>query len=207
MSQFGSWKDSVERRRWEKTFHVLRLFSNTAKPWEVSTWQTCCYHCIEYRARQSTGTKDILASYWYGKDQCLDPIQSSLSSEWETTQGSEIFAPIQSWAIRCSNSCQQSESIQFKKTALKTKKFEGTYHEEKAYSGIACHRCSFWLSRTWAKPYYQQKSMQIMQYDVQNAMFQMQDLSVFTGWLQLFCWFPYRTVFLYWLFAKYKSFS
>ena len=151
--------------------------------------------------------KDILASYWYGKDQCLDPIQSSLSSEWETTQGSEIFAPIQSWAIRCSNSCQQSESIQFKKTALKTKKFEGTYHEEKAYSGIACHRCSFWLSRTWAKPYYQQKSMQIMQYDVQNAMFQMQDLSVFTGWLQLFCWFPYRTVFLYWLFAKYKSFS
>ena len=36
-----------------------------------------------------------------------------------------------------------NESIQFKKTALKTKKFEGTYHEEKAYSGIACHRCSF----------------------------------------------------------------
>ena len=28
--------------------------------------------------------KDILASHWYGKDQCVNPIQSSLSSEWKT---------------------------------------------------------------------------------------------------------------------------
>ena len=28
--------------------------------------------------------KDILAYHWYGKDQCVNPIQSSLSSEWKT---------------------------------------------------------------------------------------------------------------------------
>ena len=36
-------------------------------------------------------------------------------------------------------------------------------------------------SLTLAKPYYQQKLMQIIQYDLQNTMFQMQDLSLFTG--------------------------
>ena len=36
--------------------------------------------------------------------------------------------------------------------------------------------------------------MQIVQYDLQNAIFQMQDLSLFTGWLQLFRWFQYKTI-------------
>ena len=48
LRQLGSWKDGVERRKWEKTFHVLKLFNNTTKAWEVSTWQTCCYHCIKH---------------------------------------------------------------------------------------------------------------------------------------------------------------
>ena len=47
----------LERRRWKKTFHVLKLFNNTTIALEVSTWRTCCYHCIEYRARQSADTK------------------------------------------------------------------------------------------------------------------------------------------------------
>ena len=58
LSQFGSWKDDVERRRWEKTLHVLKSFNNITKAWEVvPTWQTCCYHCIKYRVRQSGGMK------------------------------------------------------------------------------------------------------------------------------------------------------
>ena len=38
------------------------------------------------------------------------------------------------------------------------------------------------------------KLMQIMLYDLQNAMFQIQDLSLFTGSLVLFCLFPYKTI-------------
>ena len=98
-------------RRWGKTFHVLKLFNNTTKAREVSAWRTCCYHWIEYRARQRLVPKDILASHWYGKDQCLDPIPSSLSSEWKTTERSKIFASIKSWATRCSNPRQQRKSI------------------------------------------------------------------------------------------------
>ena len=55
--QLGSWKDDAERRRWGKTFHFLKLFNNATKAWEVSTWPTCCYHCVGYRARQSAGIK------------------------------------------------------------------------------------------------------------------------------------------------------
>ena len=58
LSQFGSWKDDEERRRWEKTLHVLKSFNIIIKAWEVvSTWQTCCYHCIKYRVRKSGGMK------------------------------------------------------------------------------------------------------------------------------------------------------
>ena len=73
-------------------------------------------------------------------------------------------------------------------------KFGGTYHWQKAYSNIACHLCLFWPSRTFAKRYYQQKSMQIMQYDLQNAVLLIQDLSLFTGWSQLFYWFLCKTI-------------
>ena len=54
LSLLGSWKDGVERRRWETTFHVLKLFIQQCnKSMGVATWRTYCYHCIEYRARQS----------------------------------------------------------------------------------------------------------------------------------------------------------
>ena len=34
LSKLGSWKDGVERRRWEKTFHHLKLLSNTTESWK-----------------------------------------------------------------------------------------------------------------------------------------------------------------------------
>ena len=40
-----------------KNIHVLKLFNNTTKAWEVSTWLTYCCYCIEYRAIESAGTK------------------------------------------------------------------------------------------------------------------------------------------------------
>ena len=164
LSLLGNCKDGAERRRWEKIFHILQLFKNTTKAWEVSTWRICCYHCIEYRARQSAGTK----------------IYSGISLIWQRlVLGSYTFVRMENhirirnlcfssifWAIRCSNPCQHSESIYFKRTTSKTKKFGGTYHGWKAYPSIVCHRCSSWSSPTLAKPYCQQKSMQIMQYDM-----------------------------------------
>ena len=50
LSQLGCWKDGVERRRWEKTSHVLKMPNNTGKACKVLTWQTCCFHCIGYHA-------------------------------------------------------------------------------------------------------------------------------------------------------------
>ena len=51
---------------------------------ELERWWACCHHCIEYHTKQRAGTKHILASHWYGKFPCLDPIPLSILSEWKT---------------------------------------------------------------------------------------------------------------------------
>ena len=62
-SDFAGVEPVGELERWHgkekvrKTFHALKLFNNAAKTWEVLTWETCCYRCIEYHARESSGTK------------------------------------------------------------------------------------------------------------------------------------------------------
>ena len=47
------WKEEGEKKK----FHILKLFNMTTESWEVLAWWTCCYHCIEHRARQNAGTK------------------------------------------------------------------------------------------------------------------------------------------------------
>ena len=63
----------------------------------------------EYCARQSTDTKRYSAISLVWPKSMLGFY--TLSSERKTTKESEIFTPIQSWAITFSDLCQQSESI------------------------------------------------------------------------------------------------
>ena len=174
LSQLGSWKDDVERRRWEKTFHVLKLFNNTTKAWEVSTWQTYCYHCIKHQARQSAGTKrfwhlihmaKINAGILYRRHFCQNgkPHKNHKSLLQFSLELSDALIFANKVNPSSSSGRPQNEEVwrHLPRVAPTT------------YSSIAFHRCSFWSSRTLAKRYYQQKSMQIMQYDLQNAMSQM----------------------------------
>ena len=57
LSQLGSWKDRVEKGKVRKNIPYPQIIQQYKKAWEVLTWRTCCYHCIEYHARQSAGTK------------------------------------------------------------------------------------------------------------------------------------------------------
>ena len=131
MSQLRSWKDGGETRRWEKTFHVLKLFNNTTKAWEVLTWWKCYYHCIKYSARQSAGTKRYsgISLIWslLNKVPRLHKCPSTwvpkcLSSAWEAKCPSALSARVSKcpstarvpwvpWESKClSKSVRQSAS-------------------------------------------------------------------------------------------------
>ena len=85
LRKLGSWKDFVERRRWEKTFHILKLFNNTTKGREVSTWRTCSYPCIEYHSRQSAVAKRYSGISLIWQRSMVNSIPLALSSECKTT--------------------------------------------------------------------------------------------------------------------------
>ena len=85
LSQLGSLKDGVEMRRWEKTFNVSNcstLQQKHGRSWPDGHVDTIASNTVQEKALVP---KYILASHWYSKDQCLDPIPSSFSSEWKTT--------------------------------------------------------------------------------------------------------------------------
>ena len=95
-------------------------------------------------------------------------------------------------ALILANKVNPSSSV---KTNLKNEEIWKHWPQVKSLlKHCLSHWCSFWSSHTLAKPYYQQKLMHIMQFDLQNTMFQKQDIPLFTGWLQLCHWFPYKTM-------------
>ena len=94
-------------RRWGKTFHVLKLFNNTTKAQEVSAWQTCCYHWIEYRVRQKAGTKRYSAISLIWQRSMLGSYTVVTFIWMENNRKSWI----KSWATRCSNPRQQRKSV------------------------------------------------------------------------------------------------